>query len=268
MRFSSWAGAISAYYPPAGDPDVSNWAGRVASAGGSVSAGQLAAITAFVEGLKTDGLWTKIQRLNPFVGEQLAAALIPLVNTLGDVADTNVNLVSGDFSATLGLMSDASTKYLTTGAQPASFTCGLTAYISTLTSGSGTRYAMGESSGSGDITRLWRVGNTNYAGQISANVGISIAAQIPVGLLHAERRSSTDFELYQAGASVGTDATAEGTPTPTLPLFVLASNQNGSPSGFYTTNAYIGGYSITDGTMDDTDAANYSARWATLRGAL
>jgi hypothetical protein len=67
------------------------------------------AINAFVVGCKADGTWSAIKASCILAGARsLTGALVPLVGS----APTNVNFVSGDYSRTLGLIGNGTTKYL------------------------------------------------------------------------------------------------------------------------------------------------------------
>lgn len=264
--------AIVAQGAAAVDPDLASWLSRVAGAGGSVSSGQQAAVGTFITGLKSDGLWTKLRRLNPFVGEQLAACLIPLVNTLGSTADTNNNFVSGDFSQTLGLLANGSSKYIATGAVPpvASGRGGLSIFLpGTPPTDTGSTHAyIGARDGSLGSYNLTSTTTPGYGSVYGGVQSINIASALPGGLLHLERRSTTDLELYQAGTSVGTNVNLTAVNAITYDVYVGARNNDGSPQIYTINNTRLGGYAITDGTMSDTNAANFSARWATMRSSL
>jgi hypothetical protein len=70
------------------------------------------AINTFVVGLKADGIWNSIDASCIMAGARtVAGAIIPLRGN----APTNNNFVIGDYSRTLGLLGDGSTKSLSTG---------------------------------------------------------------------------------------------------------------------------------------------------------
>src|SRR5688572_881414 len=76
-----------------GDPDVTDYLTRLAAAGGSTNAGSLAAYRVFVASAKASGYWTKLLRLNLFMGPNLTSALVPQKVGGGNTTDTNVNFV-------------------------------------------------------------------------------------------------------------------------------------------------------------------------------
>lgn len=69
------------------------------------------AISDFVIGCKTDGIWSAIKASCILMGARtLSGALTPLVGA----APTNNNFVSGDYNRKTGLLGDGATKYLNT----------------------------------------------------------------------------------------------------------------------------------------------------------
>jgi len=92
------------------DPDAEAYLLSVEAADGeALEAGVVNAITDFVVGCKSDGIWDAVKASCILAGARtLAGALVPLVGT----APTNNNFVSGDYSRTTGLVGDGSTKYL------------------------------------------------------------------------------------------------------------------------------------------------------------
>src|SRR6478736_153668 len=100
---------------PGVDGDAVAWAIAVLAAGGTYSVSTLAAVSNFCVSAKAASLWTKLNRVNLFCGDQLAAALVPLKVGGGSATDTNVNFVGGDYTEATGLTGNGTTKYLRTG---------------------------------------------------------------------------------------------------------------------------------------------------------
>jgi hypothetical protein len=110
-----------------GGPHVEamDWASRVVTNGGSVSASTLRAVSAFCVAVDAAGIRDRFLRLNLFCGTGLSAALVPLYRsasfggtTYGNTTDTNNNFVSGDYNdtgAVSGLTGNGTSKYLNTG---------------------------------------------------------------------------------------------------------------------------------------------------------
>ena len=93
-----------------GDPDAAAYIAAVEAADGQVlEAAVASAITAFVVGCKTDGIWNAIKASCIMAGARtLAGALVPLKGA----APTNFNFVAGDYNRKTGLAGNGSTKYL------------------------------------------------------------------------------------------------------------------------------------------------------------
>ena len=98
--------------------EAEDFATRVTSAGGSLSAGQLAAVNRFIRDLKAGDVWNMLQDCGLFLGNGLSAALVKLKYSSGNGLLTNFGFVSGDFNAGVGLTGDGSTNYLATGFTP------------------------------------------------------------------------------------------------------------------------------------------------------
>jgi hypothetical protein len=73
--------AVLAGTPPSGTYDAATtaWINAVVAAGGTVSAGRKAVVDTLITGLKTDGIWAKLDRLWIFAAENSQSALVDLV---------------------------------------------------------------------------------------------------------------------------------------------------------------------------------------------
>lgn len=93
-----------------GDVDASAYIAAVEAADGqALETGVKAAITDFVVGCKSDGIWDAIKSSCILAGARtLSGALVPLKGT----APTNFNFVSGDYNRKTGLLGNGTTKYL------------------------------------------------------------------------------------------------------------------------------------------------------------
>lgn len=74
-----WVGHIQDFSGGGADPDTLLWKAAVVAAGGTVSAGRLTLVTNLIAGLKSDGVWPKLDRLWIFAAENTQSALIDLV---------------------------------------------------------------------------------------------------------------------------------------------------------------------------------------------
>ena len=250
--------------------ETTDWQTRVIANGGTVSAGTLSAVDTFIGTLKGAGLWTKLLRLNLFAGDQLAAALVPLVVGAGNSVDTNVNFVSGDYSQAMGLSGDGSTKYLNTGLALNSATGGLSAYVrATMAAQAG--YLMGVSANAG--ADLYRMGK-GAAGTFDMFWGQSFAATKSEtsigGFYHGIRRGGSDMKWYRAGAQEAASVAActpAGLPTPAL--FIFARNNGSGVAGvFLESGLKVAGYAVDDGTMSVAQETTWNSAWQALQASL
>jgi hypothetical protein len=90
-----------------GFADADDWASRVTTNGGSVSADTMTAVYQFCLAIAAAGIRDRFVRLNLFAGTGLASCLVPLYRgrtrtgtQLGNTTDTNSNFVTGDYVET------------------------------------------------------------------------------------------------------------------------------------------------------------------------
>ena len=99
------------------DEETVSWVSRCASSGGSLTTLQQKAVDAFVRTIKnTDGLRSKLKRVNLFVGD-FTSSLVPVFADAGNSVDQNNLFATSDYSSTgseSGLKGSGS-KYLDTG---------------------------------------------------------------------------------------------------------------------------------------------------------
>jgi hypothetical protein len=122
-----------------------DWVFRVELAGSSVSDASIAAHDVFIRGLESDGVLGKIRRLNTFSGQLLAAALTPIISTVGYSSDVNKGFVEGDYSETTAIKGNG-TKYLLPGVRPRAFpvsNLSLWCWAADMETASSTAYLMG-----------------------------------------------------------------------------------------------------------------------------
>src|ERR1041385_3184876 len=103
---------------PSSFDDVGDWVSRVQSLGSDVDSPTRTAVTTFVSGLKSDGVWNKIKRLNVYVGDDLNALKAPLKIEMGDTNDALNNFVASDYTSSIGLTGNGNTgavKYIIPG---------------------------------------------------------------------------------------------------------------------------------------------------------
>lgn len=164
------------------DPDARDYILRVEAADGQRLESQVrGAINAFVLGCKADGVWTSLVASCIMAGARtVAGAITPMVGS----APTNNNFVSGDYSRTLGLLGDASTKFISTNYNNTAFAqndAHISCYVTQAATISATlgRMFIGQATGIGG--RLWMLSNTsgnlNIKNRSAPTAGVTITGE-------------------------------------------------------------------------------------------
>jgi hypothetical protein len=237
------------------DPDAADYFARIAAAGSTISAGNQAAVNAFVVGCKADGIWAAIKASCLLAGpDDLTGALVPLVGA----APTNINFVSGDYSRTAGLKSNGTTKRLdanrTTDTDPESNRH--IAFYATEANSSERAY-MGDSAATGG-TRLRLQSNfSDMAIALSGTQSIATSSN-NTGFVGASRSSSASINYRSAGS---TSNLSNNSQTPAVGNACLVFGVDGYAT---QSNARLSFYSIGE----SLDLALLDARLATYMSAL
>ena len=259
---------------------ISDWSSRITANGGSVSVGVLNAADTFITTCKNSGVWDKLQRLNLFAGDQLAACLIPIINTYGGAADINTNFVEADYSQTGGLNSDGVTKRLNTNFIPNSSigatSCHLSTYIITgapgyITMGCTTyganniQFRIGTNYNDAAVKSLVIIGD--YNGGANPQFQTYNATGITQGFIVVTKPSVNEMYMSKSGTTyLSNTSTYVGLTTlPTQPVYIFVNNDNGYPSQY--TDATMGSYSVWSG-LSLTQVSGYSFAMQNFQKAL
>jgi hypothetical protein len=229
------------------DPDALAWQMAVVGAGGTVSAGYLAAVSAFIAGMKADGTWQKLDVFWWYAAENAFQASIDFVQRLSHML---VN--SPTFGALQGYNGDGSTSYInstydpvTKGTHylqndamygvdsPVADSRSSSFFILTSSNGGGASNGLGLSSNNTQFNWSCNDSSTSENTTFSTKTGLICVERTAAG--------SGGNKIYQEGAALGTGTNASGSVT-NGNFFVCCSNNNGagSPAGF--TNARIRGF--------------------------
>ena len=247
-------------WPGAGDIDANNYIAAVESSTGDNQAledATKAAIQAFVQGCKNDGIWDAIKASCILAGARtLAGALKPLKGT----APTNAGnlFVAGDYNRKTGLVGNGSTKYLDSNrnnnADPQD-SKHLAVWLSEIGSTSG-KAVMGATFAAG-TSGFYLGTSTTTNTRINTNASDTLTATLLANnLLGASRSSSTVTRRFNASSN--TLSSASQSPGSSN-IFVFAE----SPGSFHATSR-IAFYSIGE----SIDLALLDARVATLITAI
>jgi hypothetical protein len=252
------------------DADAAAWASAVTANSGTYSAATLSAVSAFCVSAKASGYWDKLNRINLFCGDQLAAALVPLKAGGGNATDTNVNFVSGDYTEATGITGNGTTKYLNTGLVANTLTANSThlAVYNRAGAVTGGNRSIGCNDAATNMFGLYAPfsdGNM-YSDQYSGAAGgrVSGAVSAPYGLMVGSRVSATDHKTYKAGSQVATQATSAGT-LQALAIYVFATNNNGTAGNFVAQP--LAAYSIGAG-LTSADVTAYNTHMEAFQDAL
>ena len=255
--------------------EVDAWESRITSASGSLSAAHKGYATTFMNSLSTT-LRGKIIRFNPFIGG-LNGALQPLIRSInsadtsvvvGNAADTNVNFLAGDYTDTVGLTGNGTSKSLATGVAANATGLGISgtfgAYTKTVVSGAASSTLMGASN-----TPFTRLAYSGTQQQIVINWGTASAGTtnlVPTsGFIVGVRRSTTNQEIYVDGTSVANRTTADALTSVTAAIQIFARNAAGTITQWWVGD--IGCYVIATALTVD-EIAELSSAINTLMTSL
>jgi hypothetical protein len=277
--------------------EAMDWLSRVIAQGSTASLSTVMAVSRFCRAIDSAGVRDRFYRLNPFSGETLSGALVPLYRAtsfggsiVGNATDTNVNFVSADFAetgSTGGLKGNASNKYLNTGvnfaAAPVATICfGVWGREIETTAASNTdRQLIGSLNGASSFQgavfgAAWNYGglrrNADFiAPSVSAGPYISTGIQSS-GVIQCGHVGANSYSQFANGSVLSTSTTASALGTATGnqsgPILVFCRNDSGSSVSPYAYSAArLSGYYIGR-TMDAAQHAVVASALASLLAAL
>jgi hypothetical protein len=270
IRFSRMLDFTLAAARPAAvelEAETSAWIAEVVNNGGSVSAGRQIVVNTLIAGLKTDGIWTKLDRLWLFAAENEESALTDLVGlTLATAVD------SPTFTADDGYNGNGSSSYVDTTYNPAtqgtnyvqnSASAGI--WVIAAPAQSATAVAMGLQVGTdyaADLT-LRYVDDNTYA-RINTAVDSLDEPTLGAGLYMIDRSGSNNSDLYKDGVSVDSGVAAS-VAVVSGNFFIGARNTGGSP-GNYATDVISSG--VFGGALSSTEHGNLYTHLQTYMTAV
>lgn len=226
------------------------------------------AYTDLINGLVTDGIWSKLDVLHVYATQNSTTALLNLVSTSynGTVGGSPV------FTADRGYMGATGSNYIYPGFDPwsvASKYVSASAHISawSLTDSNSSTAVMGvwDDTYGNDTSIYPRHADGNFYGRVNSDHIAGVAVADSLGHFVATRTNSTTVSTYKSGVNVLTNTAA--TPMATLSgrsPFILALNNSGSIQGSPRQLAMASmGAGLTAG-----DVANFYARLRTYMTAV
>jgi hypothetical protein len=221
------------------------------------------AITNFVKGCKSDGIWDAIKASCVMMGARtLAGALVPLKGT----APTNYNFVSGDYDRKTGLVGDGSTKYL--GSNRNNNTdpqdnFHFSIFASTGSSGTAVYAGVGAGTTEAGASNMGRSGITTFFRNRSATGLGPVTPALPVGFVGSSRSASTVALLRVAGVTNTLSSYTSQSPRNEL-ISIFASGT----SATFKADARLSFYSIGESIALDLLDARVTALSTAIGAAI
>lgn len=250
------------------DAATTAWVAAVVANGGTVSAGRKTIVDALIVGLKSDSIWTKLDRLYILAAENTQSALTDLVGLTLAVANGTPT-----FTTDLGYTgTDASsTKYIETSFDP---TAGVqyTRNSAHVSAWSNTSAASGGSGGVLIGNENGTSGSVQVMGRYSGNIGVyringdgtplTPASTDGSGQFLANRSSSNNAEAYRNGSSVDSSGALASQALVSTTIKLLGLGANGVGSGSQVAMGSIGA------SLSSSDATAFYNRLRTYMTAV
>jgi hypothetical protein len=238
------------------------------TAAGITDLTQQAAITNLVIGLKTDGLWTKMKAIYPFVGGTATTHKFNLVNPADTNAAFRLVFTGGWTHSVSGAWPNGVNTYANTFLIPSVVQSlnnnGLGAYMKLNTGGGVDPVIMGSFIGVTQASTLV-MSTTSVNSRLNGNIlGSPIAGAS--GSYDAHKTAAANTVIYKNGTSLSGVYNSGGT-LPSVSIYLGTLNLNGTAYGpGYTANELRLAY-ISEG-LNATEVANLYTRVQTFQTAL
>lgn len=251
------------------DTDAQAYFTAAEGAGATFTAGLKGHINTLVLGLKTDSLWTKLDRLWLFANETAAGALMDIKGL-----DTATAVNTPTFTANQGYAGNGSTSYINTTFNPSTDGSAYTQNSAHMmlynrtarTSGAGSPSNCGTFNGSTILSHITPYGGSDAQGGLNDLTPVTVAYQADAsGCWIISRTSSSAQALYRAGASIASSGASNSVGINNLAVFVGGLNNSGS-LGFATADQHAA--FSAGGALDATEAANLNTRIEAYMDAL
>lgn len=193
--------------------ETDTWCNAIIAAGGTLAAGSRVIADTLIRAIQVSGFSSKIVYMLPLLGGNLAAARVPLRDSLAVGIAGNTAFVNGDFSQATGLQGNGTSKYLNLLVKPSQLGAtnngGMGYWENNINFGGTSVEPMGcyEISGSGNrFTLDLRTTLRRYNWSNAANGAIT-ATPATNGHFYGQRSGATSRELFFNGVSLATDTT-------------------------------------------------------------
>jgi hypothetical protein len=226
---------------------------------------QQSAIDTLVKGLKTDGVWTKMKAIYPFVGGTASTHKWNLKDPRDLDAAFRLVFNGGWTHSSTGATPNGTNGYADTKLMPSSVLSsgGHFSYYSRTDKNNIVLEQIGGNSSNGHIALVPRyLDSVYYSFQSAAETQITTIANSLN--LHINNRNGGNQQFHKSGVKLS-DVTVNASPMPTVNIYLGTINNNGTP--LYFSSMQTAFSSIGDG-LTDTDASNLYTRVQTYQTAL
>lgn len=234
------------------DPDAQAFI----TAAGITNPTQQTAINTLVLSLKSNGLWTKMKAVYPFVGGTAGTHKFNLKNPLDTNAAFRLSFVGGWTHSANGAQPNGTNAYANTFLVPSTQLSLNSTHISYYSRTNGaTGNCFGTANAGLTNRTLWQFGgSTNYVSIYTAPANYFLyGGANSLSLLIANRTASNLMNAWQGGIKKATSTNASVALT-SVAIYLGGNNANGTPDTY--SNAQCSFASIGDG-LTDTDATNF-----------
>jgi hypothetical protein len=216
------------------------------------------AVDTLVQGLKTDGVWSKLKAVYPFVGGTATTHKFNLANALDEDTSFRLAFSGGWTHSSNGALPNGTNGYANTFLNP------LTNLIFNSTS-----FGIYSTTQGAVSDRIYGIRDTINFKDFYHNVGrgwystdgnsqlFSYNSTISTGLLNFSRTSNVLAKAYRNGNSLATKTTLVTNNLPNANFYLGARSDSGSPV-FY--NAYQHAFAFIGDGLSDTEASNLYTR--------
>lgn len=237
------------------EPETTAWKAAVTTAGGTWKFLDAQILNRFIVKAKASGYFSKIVYFMPLLGDQLDAALVPLLDTLAAGAPTNTGLTDANYTRAGGLDNLADVDAHLDTAIDASQASGLGGHVLEKGPVSATGNLL---MGFGDVADQYKfeLNVLDSLNQISFNWGNPSSA-FPKDVV--DRIAGTYYgqkigavrEVYQNGVLIDSNSDVSNEDDATADVFALMGSNRGTNQARF--NGRVGCFILTDGSLSSTE---------------
>jgi hypothetical protein len=231
------------------------WESNVIAAGGGFENNSLAIANNLVRILQTKSYYSKIRYLLPMLGSGINAARVPLVDAINAGTATNTSFVNADFTQSLGLQGNGTSKIFNLNTTPISAVCGIGYWENNMSYTGTDSSPMGIGESGPD--RRWyldlRATLKNFSWGTYTNRA-ELATAALGGHYYGQSAATNDRKLYFNGSQIASNTTSDSATLTALNLRLMG--------WFYAGTTYYwagrcGCAYITDGTFSAQEITDF-----------